>query len=89
MLKAIYGEHPIGIYMAAQTQVGDIYCLKSARPHPVVVPVGFDKALFSFDSVIAAKHGLVPPSSTYISSSAQSWCERKMSKREPLGHDNA
>jgi tryptophanyl-tRNA synthetase len=88
MLKAIYGEHPVGIYMAALTQVGDILLPQVEHGKmPVVVPVGFDQdPHIRLTRDIAKKHGLTPPSSTYHKfMSSLLGVERKMSKREPQG----
>ncbi|MFA5406189.1 MAG: tryptophan--tRNA ligase [Candidatus Nanoarchaeia archaeon] len=88
MLKAIYGEHPIGMYMAALIQVADILLPQIEHgPMPVVVPVGFDQdPHIRLTRDIAVKHGLVPPSSTYVKFiSSLLGVERKMSKREPQG----
>ncbi len=44
MLKAIYGDRPIGLYLSAFVQVGDIL-LPQIRdePQPTIVPVGIDQ----------------------------------------------
>ncbi len=88
MLKAIYGEHPIGMYMAALTQVGDILLPQIENgPMPVVVPVGFDQdPHIRLTRDIAKKHGLTPPASTYHKfMPSLLGVEKKMSKREPNG----
>lgn len=87
-LKAIYGEQPIGMYMAALTQVGDILLPQVENgPIPVVVPVGFDQdPHIRLTRDIAVKHGLIPPASTYHKFiSSLLGVEKKMSKREPNG----
>ncbi len=86
MLKAIYGEHPIGMYMAALTQVGDI--LLPQVEHgllPVVVPVGFDQdPHIRLTRDIAVKHGFIPPASIYHKfMCGLSGVNTKMSKRDP------
>ncbi len=45
MMRAIYGERPFALYMAALVQVGDILLpqLKEGEPFPTVVPVGIDQ----------------------------------------------
>jgi tryptophanyl-tRNA synthetase len=88
MLQAIYGKHPVGIYMAALTQVGDILLPQVEHgPIPVVVPVGFDQdPHIRLTRDIAKKHGLIPPASTYNKFlSSLLGVTRKMSKREPQG----
>jgi len=88
MLKAIYGEHPVGIYMAALTQVADILLPQVIHgPIPTVVPVGFDQdPHIRLTRDIAKKHGLLPPASTYHKFMCSLLgVERKMSKREPQG----
>ncbi len=88
MLKAIYGEHPVGIYMAALTQVGDILLPQVEHGKiPVVVPVGFDQdPHIRLTRDIAKKQGLIPPSSTYHKFMCSlTGVGKKMSKREPQG----
>lgn len=88
MLTAIYGEHPIGMYMAALTQVADILLPQIEHGKiPVVVPVGFDQdPHIRLTRDIAVKHGLIPPASTYHKfMSSLLGVSRKMSKREPQG----
>jgi len=88
MLKAIYGDHPVRIYMAALTQVADILLPQIEHgPIPVVVPVGFDQdPHIRLTRDIAKKHRLIPPSSTYNKfMSSLLGVDRKMSKREPNG----
>lgn len=44
MLQAIYGVRPIGLYMSAFVQVGDILLPQiKEEPQPTVVPVGIDQ----------------------------------------------
>lgn len=86
MLRAIYGEHPVGMYMAALTQVGDILLPQIEHgPLPVVVPVGFDQdPHIRLTRDIAVKHGLTPPASIYHKfMCGLSGVSTKMSKRDP------
>ena len=87
MLKAVYGKRPVGLYMAALTQVGDILLPQIERGKmPVVVPVGVDQdPHIRLTRDIAKKHGLVPPSSTYHKLMGSLTGSPKMSKREPAG----
>ncbi len=88
MLRAIYGEHPVGIYMAALTQVADILLPQIEHGKmPVVVPVGFDQdPHIRLTRDIAKKHGLIPPASTYHKFMCSlTGVDKKMSKREPQG----
>lgn len=88
MLEAIYGEHPVRIYMAALIQVADILLpqLEHGRM-PVVVPVGFDQdPHIRLTRDIARKHDLMPPASTYHKFICSLLgVDKKMSKREPQG----
>ncbi len=88
MLKSIYGDHPVRMYMAALTQVADILLPQIELGRiPVVVPVGFDQdPHIRLTRDIAKKHGLIPPSSIYhkFMPSLLS-VNKKMSKREPNG----
>jgi len=73
MLKAIYGERQIGLYLSALIQVGDILMpqLKEfGGPKPVLVPVGADQDphIRLTRDIANAYHedfGFVPPSSVY------------------------
>ncbi|MBD3312723.1 tryptophan--tRNA ligase [archaeon] len=88
MLEAIYGEHPVRIYMAVLVQVADILLPQLEHgPMPVVVPVGFDQdPHIRLTRDIARKHKLMPPASTYHKFICSLLgVERKMSKREPQG----
>jgi tryptophanyl-tRNA synthetase len=87
MLKAVYGKRPVGLYMAALTQVGDILLPQIERGKmPVVVPVGVDQdPHIRLTRDVAKKHGLTPPSSTYHKLMGSLTGSPKMSKREPAG----
>jgi len=73
MLKAIYGERQIGLYMAALFQAGDILMPQLPElggPKPVLVPVGADQdPHIRLARDLAAKYhedyGFIPPSSVY------------------------
>jgi tryptophanyl-tRNA synthetase len=89
MLRAIYGEKPIGLYMVALVQVGDILLPQTEEhggPRPVVVPVGIDQdPHMRLTRDIAAKHRLVLPSSLYHKFMRSLSGEEKMSKRSASG----
>lgn len=88
MFKAIYGEHPVGMYMAVLTQVADILLPQIENGKmPVVVPVGFDQdPHIRLTRDIAKKHNLVPPASTYHKFMCSlTGVDKKMSKRDPKG----
>jgi tryptophanyl-tRNA synthetase len=73
MLRAIYGERPIGLYMAALIQAGDILMPQLpdlGGPKPVLVPVGADQdPHIRLTRDLAAKYqdeySFVPPSAIY------------------------
>jgi tryptophanyl-tRNA synthetase len=73
MLKAIYGERQIGLYMAALYQAGDILMPQLAEfggPKPVLVPVGADQdPHIRLARDLAARYreeyGFVAPSAVY------------------------
>lgn len=89
MLKAIYGDRPIGLYMAALVQVGDILMPQLPEfggPKPVLVPVGADQdPHVRLTRDLAAKHreefGFIPPSSIYHRLMLSLNGDEKMSKR--------
>ncbi len=88
-LRAIYGEKEIGLYFAALTQAGDILLPQhedfGGKKH-VLVPVGADQdPHLRMTRDIAAKEGLVLPSSTYHIYMRDLNGEQKMSKRDPMG----
>ncbi|MEM0372879.1 MAG: tryptophan--tRNA ligase [archaeon] len=89
MLKAIYGEHPMGHYDSALIQVGDILYPQMPKfngPKPVIVPVGLDQdPHMRLTRDIAGKQGLIPPSSTYNKMMRSLTGNAKMSKSEPNG----
>jgi tryptophanyl-tRNA synthetase len=91
-LKAIYGERPIGLYLSAFVQAGDILLPETRTfdgPKPVLVPVGADQdPHIRLTRDIAQKHavdfGFVPPSSIYHKLVRSLKGDTKMSKREPM-----
>ncbi len=91
MLRAIYGERQIGLYLSALIQAGDILMPQLPElggPKPVLVPVGADQdPHIRLARDLAAKHaadfGFVPPSSVYHRLELALTGGSKMSKREP------
>jgi len=91
MLRAIYGERQIGLYLSALVQVGDIIMPQLPEfggPKPVLVPVGADQdPHIRLARDLANKYhddfGFVPPSSIYHRLERGLTGTGKMSKREP------
>jgi len=91
MLRAIYGERQIGLYLSALIQVGDILMPQLPEfggPKPVVVPVGADQdphIRLARDLANAYKgdFGFIPPSSVYHRLNRGLDGSPKMSKRNP------
>jgi tryptophanyl-tRNA synthetase len=91
-LKAIYGDRPIGLYLSAFVQAGDILLPETkifGGPKPVLVPVGADQdPHIRLTRDIAQKHGsdfgFVPPSSIYHKLVRSLKGDTKMSKRDPM-----
>lgn len=89
MLRAIYGERPIGLYLSALVQAGDILMPELPEfggPKPVLVPVGADQdPHIRLSRDLASKHhdefGFVPPSAIYHRLMLGLTGETKMSKR--------
>jgi len=89
MLKAIYGERQIGLYMAALVQAGDILMPQLPEfggPKPVLVPVGADQdPHLRLTRDLAAKYkdefGFLTPSSIYHRLMLSLNGDEKMSKR--------
>ncbi|QQG48084.1 MAG: tryptophan--tRNA ligase [archaeon] len=89
MLKAIYGERQIGLYMAALVQAGDILMPQLedfGGPKPVLVPVGADQdPHLRLARDLAAKYhddfGFLPPSALYHRLMLGLSGDQKMSKR--------
>jgi len=89
MLKAIYGERQIGLYMAALVQAGDILMPQLPEfggPKPVLVPVGADQdPHLRLTRDLAAKYqeefGFISPSSVYHRLMLSLNGDEKMSKR--------
>lgn len=89
MLKAIYGDRQIGLYMAALVQAGDILMPQLPEfggPKPVVVPVGADQdPHIRLSRDLAAKYhdefGFMAPSAVYHRLMLSLTGEQKMSKR--------
>jgi tryptophanyl-tRNA synthetase len=89
MLRAIYGERQIGLYMAALIQAGDILMPQLPEfggPKPVLVPVGADQdPHIRLARDLAARYreefGFFPPSSIYHRLMLSLSGDTKMSKR--------
>ncbi len=89
MLRAIYGERQIGLYMAALIQAGDILMpqLKEfGGPRPVLVPVGADQdPHIRLTRDLAARYheeyGFIVPSAVYHRLMLSLSGDQKMSKR--------
>jgi tryptophanyl-tRNA synthetase len=88
MLKAIYGDRKIGLYMAALLQAGDI--LMPAMEYgfnSTIVPIGVDQdPHMRLTRDIAAKFRLPLPSSIYNKFFRALDGSPKMSKRNPLSY---
>ncbi len=90
MLKAIYGERPIGLYISALVQAGDILMPQLQEfggPKPVLVPVGADQdPHIRLTRDLAARYhdefGFIPPSSIYHRLEMALTGGFKMSKRD-------
>ena len=91
MLKAIYGERQIGLYMSALIQAGDILMPQLPEfggPRPVLVPVGADQdPHIRLTRDLAARYssefGFIPPSAIYHRLELSLNGGQKMSKRIP------
>ncbi|MDG6898362.1 MAG: tryptophan--tRNA ligase [Nitrososphaerota archaeon] len=91
MLRAIYGERQIGLYLSALVQAGDILMPQLPEfggPKPVLVPVGADQdPHIRLARDLAAKYhddfGFLPPSAIYHRLERALTGGFKMSKREP------
>jgi tryptophanyl-tRNA synthetase len=91
MLKAIYGERQIGLYMSALIQAGDILMPQLPEfggPKPVLVPVGADqdphiRLCRDLAGRYRSDFGFVPPSSIYHRLELALTGGQKMSKRVP------
>ena len=91
MLKAIYGERQIGLYMSALIQAGDILMPQLPEfggPKPVLVPVGADQdPHIRLSRDLAARYrsdfGFIPPSAVYHRLELSLTGGQKMSKRIP------
>ncbi|MDA4128352.1 MAG: tryptophan--tRNA ligase [Thaumarchaeota archaeon] len=89
MLKAIYGDRPIGLYVSALVQAGDILMPELPEfggPKPVLVPVGADQdPHIRLARDMAAKYhddfGFIPPSAVYHKLMLTLSGDSKMSKR--------
>jgi len=89
MLKAIYGERQIGLYMAALYQAGDILMPQLPElggPKPVLVPVGADqdphiRLARDLAARYDAEYGFIPPSAIYHRLMLGLGGSDKMSKR--------
>jgi len=91
MLKAIYGERQIGLYMSALIQAGDILMPQLpdfGGPKPVLVPVGADqdphiRLTRDLADRYQADFGFIPPSAIYHRLEFALTGGYKMSKRVP------
>jgi tryptophanyl-tRNA synthetase len=91
MLRAIYGERQIGLYLSALIQAGDILMPQLADlggPKPVLVPVGADQdPHIRLARDLSAKYsndfGFIPPSAVYHRLELALTGGYKMSKRVP------
>ena len=89
MLKALYGDRQIGLYMAALVQAGDILMPQLPEfggPKPVLVPVGADQdPHIRLTRDLASKYndefGFISPSAIYHRLMLSLNGEEKMSKR--------
>jgi len=89
MLRAIYGERQIGLYLAALFQAGDILMPQLAElggPRPVLVPVGADqdphiRLARDLASRYHEEYGFIPPSAVYHRLMLGLGGSDKMSKR--------
>jgi tryptophanyl-tRNA synthetase len=89
MLRAIYGERQIGLYMAALFQAGDILMPQLPElggPKPVLVPVGADqdphiRLARDLAGRYHDEYGFIPPSSIYHRLMLGLGGSDKMSKR--------
>lgn len=89
MLRAIYGDRPIGLYLSALVQVADILMPQLPEfggPKPVLVPVGADQdPHIRLTRDLASRYhdefGFIPPSSIYHKLMKSLSGESKMSKR--------
>jgi len=89
MLKAIYGERQIGLYLSALIQAGDILMPQLPEfggPKPVLVPVGADQdPHIRLCRDLASRYhddfGFVPPSAIYHRLMLSLAGDSKMSKR--------
>jgi tryptophanyl-tRNA synthetase len=89
MLRAIYGERQIGLYLAALFQAGDILMPQLEElggPRPVLVPVGADQdPHIRLARDLAARYqdeyGFIPPSAVYHKLMLGLGGSDKMSKR--------
>ncbi|MHA1731815.1 MAG: tryptophan--tRNA ligase [Promethearchaeota archaeon] len=90
MLKAIYGERPIGLYLSAFVQVGDILLPQiKDEPQPTVVPVGIDQdphIRLTRDLTKRAYKGFFLPGATYHKLLKGLDGSDKMSKRNPKSY---
>jgi tryptophanyl-tRNA synthetase len=93
-VRAIYGDHNIGLYLAALIQAGDILMPQLEEfggPKPTVVPVGIDQdPHLRFTRDLANKfyedYRFVTPASTYHKIIRGLDGSPKMSKRNPMSY---
>lgn len=92
MLRAIYGDRNLGLYLSALVQAGDILMPQTkdfGGPKPVVVPVGADQdPHIRLCRDLARRHqsayGFLLPSATYHKLTRSLSGSLKMSKRDPM-----
>lgn len=91
MLRAIYGERQVGLYLSALIQAGDILLPQLPElggPKPVVVPVGADqdphiRLARDLANSYHKDFGFIPPSAIYHKLMKSLDGTSKMSKRNP------
>ena len=91
MLRAIYGERQVGLYLSALIQAGDILMPQLPEfggPKPVVVPIGADqdphlRLTRDLANSFHKDFGFVPPSAIYHKLLRSLDGSSKMSKRNP------
>ncbi|MDG6942388.1 MAG: tryptophan--tRNA ligase [Nitrososphaerota archaeon] len=91
MMKAIYGERQLGLYISALIQAGDILMPQLPEfggPKPVLVPVGADqdphiRLTRDIANRFQSEFGFIPPSAIYHRLELALTGGQKMSKRDP------
>jgi tryptophanyl-tRNA synthetase len=91
MLRSIYGERQVGLYLSALIQAGDILMPQLPEfggPKPVIVPVGADqdphiRLARDLANSYHKEFGFIPPSAVYHKLMKSLDGASKMSKRNP------